>query len=99
MNGTDDRPLDPALLVTIWRLETMSARLLSFAHRSDVGLAEVSRAFEMRSTLDGHLLAVRVLCASGASADSVANVIARASEVFDRAMALTSNDVVRHDPS
>jgi hypothetical protein len=88
----------PALLVTMWRLEAMSERLLAFAQREHASVAEASKAFDLRSTLDSQLLAVRVLRSSGASTGSVANLLARAADVFDEAMSLLGTDVVRRDP-
>ena len=95
MDGTDGRRDDPSVLVTIWKLEAMSERLRHFARREGVDVAEMSRALEVRATLDGHLLAIRVLRSSGASTGSVASIVARATEVFDAALGLLGSDVVR----
>ena len=73
---------DRDVVETIGRLEGVSAQLLAYAQRDDIGVAESARAFAARSELDGHLLAARVLLSSGASVRAVSSVLRRASDAI-----------------
>lgn len=97
MSTTDQSNVDPSVLVTVWKLEAMSERLLAFGQRADQHVDVAARAFELRAGLDGHLLAVRLLRSSGASADSVSNVISRALDMFDEALKLLTSSAAARD--
>ena len=90
--GVSTTVTDAEITIAIWQLETASERLLEFARTDGVDRDAAIRALEARSTLDGHLVAARLLVSSGASQASIATLLRRAAGIVTPLSALLSDD-------